>query len=406
VPAHDERELKFAPGPSFRLPDLSGVDGDASTRPTGTVHLHATYYDTRDLRLARAGASLRYRDDGGWTVKLPGDRGTVLSRREIEVTGPPDAPPVAALDLVTALARGAPVECVGRLNTVRDRTLLLAADGTELAEVVDDEVSVLQGVHLAARFRELEVELRPGAGDELVGELVRRLRQAGAGKPQTLPKIARALGPRAADPPDLVPPEELDEASTPAEILRASIAASAARLVAHDPGVRLGEDAEDVHQARVATRRLRSDLRTFGPVVDDEWADGLRGELQWIGGLLGAVRDTDVLLDRLHRHLGELPDADEAAGLRLLAGLHGHRDDARAGLLDAMRSRRYTDLLDRLVAAARRVPAVHGLRFPALRPEPLGLLELVALRDLGHRYQIPQWPLARTKTASAAFVTA
>src|SRR5262249_48769711 len=112
----------------------------------------------------------------------------------------------------------------------------------------------------------------------------------------------------------------------------------------------------DVHQARVATRRLRSDLRTFLPVADEDWAESLRDELAWLGGLLGAVRDTDVLLERLHRHLAEHPDVDQPSGLRLLAGLHEHRHHPRAALLDALRSERYVDLLDRLFSAARRVP--------------------------------------------------
>ena len=96
-----------------------------------------------------------------------------------------------------------------------------------------------------------------------------------------------------------MPPPPLDFASTPTDVVRAAIARSTARLLAHDPGVRLGDDPEDVHQARVATRRMRSDLRTFRRVLDEDWDESMRDELKWLGGLLGAVRDTDVLLDRL-----------------------------------------------------------------------------------------------------------
>jgi CHAD domain-containing protein len=351
-----ERELKFTPGPSFRMSELVGRLPHLHAGEPTTLTLHATYYDTVDLRLARNGASLRWRDDQGWVVKLPVTRGAVLTRDELGVPGAPGEVPQDALDLVYALVRSAPVEPIAKLVTVRNRVHLHDGDGRAVAEVVDDEVSVLDGNHLSARFRELEVELTDDAPDALVAEVMHVLHAAGAGHPDPVPKIVRALGPRALDPPDLGEPDELDEASTPVEVLRAAIVRSTQRLVAHDPGVRSGLDAEDVHQARVATRRLRSDLRTFRAVVDPEWNDTLRGELEWAGGLLGAVRDTDVLLERLEGRLATLAPLDADAGHALLAGLHGHRDDARAELLDAMRSPRYLALLDRMHDACHRVP--------------------------------------------------
>ena len=86
------------------------------------------------------------------------------------------------------------------------------------------------------------------------------------------------------------------------------------RLLRHDPGVRLGIDIEDVHQARVATRRLRSDLRTFQPLLDEAWADALRDELRWLGAELGRVRDAEVLRDRLRAAATTLPAPDRRSG--------------------------------------------------------------------------------------------
>src|SRR5439155_5269032 len=140
----------------------------------------------------------------------------------------------AALDLVRALARQEPLALVARLNTVRHRVVLRDADGTQLAELVDDEVSVLDGARLTARFRELEVEFTEAASDELVERVAGQLRAAGAGEPEQIPKIVRALGPRALDPPDLAAPPPLDFASTALEVLRAAVARSTARLVSHD----------------------------------------------------------------------------------------------------------------------------------------------------------------------------
>ncbi|HET9052297.1 MAG TPA: CHAD domain-containing protein, partial [Candidatus Dormibacteraeota bacterium] len=228
--------------------------------------------------------------------------------------------------------------------------------GAALLEIDDDEVSVLvsgaggRGRRLAARFREVEVELR-GGGLDVLDAVVARLRAAGAGQPDLTPKVVRALGPRAVEAPDVVV-GPVGRDSSAADVVRAGLAASVARLFRHDPGVRLGGDAEDVHQARVATRRMRSDLRTFGPLLDDAWARELRDELGWIADMLGAVRDADVLLERLRGQSELLPKADAAAADALLVGLERQQVDATASLLAAMGSARYAELLDRLVAAA------------------------------------------------------
>ena len=351
-----ERELKFTPGPSFRMPDLADAHAGITIEPAETLRLQAAYFDTADLRLARSGASLRYRNDEGWTVKHKVSDDLALVRTEMHLGGEPGDPPEAAVDLVHALIRRKPLVLAARLNTVRHRFVVRDRDGAQLAELVDDEVSVLDGARLAARFRELEVEFTDLAGSALVESVAERLRAAGAGEPEQIPKIVRALGPRALDPPDLVAPPTLDFASTPLEVLRAAVATSAARLIARDPAVRIGSDPEGVHQARVATRRLRSDLRTFGAVVDPAWDAALRAELQWLGQLLGAVRDTDVLLERLEARLHTLPPSDLDAGKHLLEWLRDHRNDAREVLLVGMRSERYHALLDRLIAASRHIP--------------------------------------------------
>jgi CHAD domain-containing protein len=353
----EERELKFIPDADFDVAAACDFGVDLTIEPAGTKHQHAVYYDSPDYRLARAGASLRHRDDDGWTVKLPGSADVALVRTELHVAGEAGDPPVAALDLVTALVRRAPLELAAHIDTVRHRFMLRGADGEPVAELTDDDVTVNADGRAPKNFREVEVEFVDSASSEVVASIAKHLEEAGAGAPQHLSKIARALGPRALDAADLVPPGELDFASTPTEVLRAAISRSTARLLAHDPGVRLGGDAEDIHQARVATRRMRSDLRTFRKALDPGWDESIRDELKWLGGLLGAVRDADVLLGRLEAKLAELPAGDHAAGDRILAVLRRHRDRDRTTLLAGMRSDRYIDLLERLLAAARAVPA-------------------------------------------------
>jgi CHAD domain-containing protein len=224
------------------------------------------------------------------------------------------------------------------------------AEGRSVAEVVDDEVSVLQGRRVAARFREVEIEVLPG-GDVLLAALVRRLRQAGAGAPDPVPKYLRALGPAAQGEPDVaVVPLPRDPSA--ADVIRGALAASVQLVLRHDPLVRLGGDIEHVHQARVGTRRLRSHLRTFRLLLDRGWADGLREELSWLATELGAVRDREVLLDRLKGLIAELPAEDVAPAAGLAATLEADVESARAALLEAMSTDRYFDLLDRLVEAA------------------------------------------------------
>jgi CHAD domain-containing protein len=135
-------------------------------------------------------------------------------------------------------------------------------------------------------------------------------------------------------------------------LVRNTLARSVAQLLAMDPQLRLSDDEEAVHKARVATRRLRSDLRTLRPVVDRRWSEPLRTELKWLGTALGEVRDTDVLLAELERKAAEIPDAQRAGVEPLLEELRRSRTRRRDALRDALDSTRYAQLLERLVAAA------------------------------------------------------
>ena len=219
-----EREVKLAAWGGFTLPALDDLAPDLTVEPLKTKKLDATYYDTRDLRLARAGVSLRHRlgDDPPWTVKLPdGDSGPVMSRREIPFDGPAGAIPEAAAALVRAYVRSEPLVPVARLKTERSRVGLKIA-GTPVAEIADDEVSVYHGRRLASRFREVEVEVEEEAPDKLLPAVVERLRDAGAGAPDKTPKVVRALGPRALEPlPGLVTAVGPD--STMGEVVRAAV---------------------------------------------------------------------------------------------------------------------------------------------------------------------------------------
>ncbi|HEX8134580.1 MAG TPA: CHAD domain-containing protein, partial [Actinomycetes bacterium] len=254
--------------------------------------------------------------------------------------------------------------------TLRRPVELRDPGGSRLAELVDDDVQVLDGRRIMARFRELEVELDPSADAGLLEQVVDRLQEAGAQAAEPTPKYLRALGGRERVlGPEVVQPE-LDAAASVEALFRHDLAAGTLRLFRHEAGVRTGEDPEAVHQARVATRRIRSTLRTFSALLDEEWTDRLRDDLKWLANLLGEVRDTDVLLERFSGHLADLPPEDARAGRRLLARLAGQRDDARRRLLGAMATEQYAVLLDDLVAAAAAPALLPGADRPAAEVMP------------------------------------
>jgi CHAD domain-containing protein len=184
---------------------------------------------------------------------------------------------------------------------------------------------------------------------------VARLEEAGAVVGEARPKLVRAIGPRAAEPADVVPVQVKRNASM-AEVIRAAIAHGYQRLLAHDLGVRLDEDPEDVHQARVATRRLRSDLRTFREFLPAGWAAETRAELGWVAEALGRARDADVLFERLQREVDSLDGRDAGAAASLLGRLVTERDRAHEHLMEVFSSDRYAALLDGLVQSARELP--------------------------------------------------
>src|SRR6266536_2157686 len=178
-----EEERKYEVEPRFAVPDLSGVLPDGGRLSAlDPVQLRATYFDTTDRRLARAGASLRFRrgDAVPWTVKLPTE--VVGVRHEVSRSGNPGAVPEELLELVTSYTRGNAVEPVAVLRTTRRVYELRARGGALLAELDDDTVSVLEGRNVRLRFREIEVERRDG-GPKLLERVDEVLRAAGAARP-------------------------------------------------------------------------------------------------------------------------------------------------------------------------------------------------------------------------------
>jgi CHAD domain-containing protein len=146
--------------------------------------------------------------------------------------------------------------------------------------------------------------------------------------------------------------EDLDDRAPAAAAIRRAIAASVRELLRNDPVVREDSDPEGVHHARVATRRLRSDLRTFGPLLENAWSSDLRDELGWLGAALGEARDVDVLLARMRERLDELGSVDAGGGDPIIASLLKRDRPAHDTVIEAIGSERYGLLLERLLKAS------------------------------------------------------
>jgi CHAD domain-containing protein len=350
-----EREVKLAASAAFRMPSLDGLGDDVLTIPHDARRLQTVYFDTPDFRLARWGVSLRHREGQGWTTKLPAEDGggTLLVRGEFTFPGESTTPPDEAVDLIRAYVRTATLRPMVRLRTIRRMTQLLDLEDRVLGEVVDDEVSVLSGRRIAARFRELEVEITDDTPEGLLDEVLQRLRAAGAGAPDPTPKYERAVGPLAAQAPE-VAVAPLTPAATVSQVVGRALSVSVVHLLRHDVLMRLDDDPEGVHQARVASRRLRSDLRTFRATLDPEWVEPLRAELRWLGTVLGEARDADVLLARLQGRLEMIPPTEAPGVAQVIEAQQQRRKEAHIALIASISGERYVELLDWLVESARR----------------------------------------------------
>lgn len=356
-----ERQTKLSAPGGFRTPPF-GEPAGLTPAPQQNRTFQTTYVDTADLRLARWGCSLRHRTGEGWTVRFPpGPGGPLLERSEhvFDPAGEAGRVPEAALDLVRAYVRTAPVRTVVRLRTVRHVTRLDTLEGESVADLVVDEVSVLDHNRIVERFREIEVQVTPTTPLQSLDVILEALKEAGAMPPDTRSKYARALGSRATQLPEVAVVRP-GAGATAGDVVRYAIASSVDRYLRHEPGVRAAEDIEAVHQARVATRRLRSDLRTFGPLIDEQWTNAIRQELSWLAGLLGGARDADVLGERLQGRIHSLPLGDQEGGKKLVAGFQAEWDEARVKLMAALREEAYLRLLEHLIEAA---------RSPSLTPE-------------------------------------
>jgi inorganic triphosphatase YgiF len=298
-----ETELKFALSPGARrLVERHAVLADPAAGAAATHTDLTTYYDTADHALHDAGFSLRIRhclDDGKYvqTVKAT-IAGASLRRQEWQWTLPGDALDLERLEevpgLLAAMNGGSsdlqPVFCT---EVRRRQQMLHRPDGSLVELALDDGVIVTSGQR--EPLSELEIELKAGSEQTLFGvglDLVHSapLSLQVESKAERGYRLQDCNGPKARKAEGVA----LDPEATVAVCFAQLAESVMEHLLSNQPAALRGEEAEGVHQMRVAVRRLRSLLILFAPLLEERTRSRFEDELRHLGDCLGTARDWDV----------------------------------------------------------------------------------------------------------------
>lgn len=331
-----------------------------------------TYYDAGDWRFYRAGYALRVRKKSGSVAEatmksLSPAEGNVRRRREITEPLADDKldtlgrVPGPVGERARLLLGGRDARPMFEVRTRRQKFALLLedpADGSgngasgeavRIGEVLLDSSEIpLDGGRGSARLSRVEVEVEAGAGTAPTPDLrgfVEEMQYALDLKPASLSKFetglyATGLSPRGGTEAGLT---EIGPAMSLGEVAFAVLRRQFAEMRSHEPGTRIGEDPEHLHDMRVATRRMRAAMKVFEGALPER-AKWFREELRWVAGSLGDVRDLDVQIDQLEGwRSGNEGEGLESLG-KILGVLKKRRTEARGRMLESLDSTRYERL--------------------------------------------------------------
>ena len=296
-----EVELKFDVEPGG-VALIRGIKVLAAAAPEEQAH-DTIYFDTRDGALRRAGFSLRVRRSGDrfvQTVKRKrGPAAGLFVRQEWErkvAAFELDRGALVSTPLRRVLKAKGSAALVAVMRTSFRRTAWQIAHKGSRIEVVLDEGMVGSG-KAEAPLCELELELkegRPRALFALAGEIGREVPlHLGV---LTKAERGQALAGRQLGRPAKAEPVGLAAPLTEGDAFRA-VAHSCLRHYRLNEIVLLaGPDADALHQARIALRRLRSAFSLFRQTARGKDYQHLREELGWLAGQFGDARNLDVLL--------------------------------------------------------------------------------------------------------------
>ncbi|SDD80669.1 CYTH and CHAD domain-containing protein [Rhodospira trueperi] len=332
-----ETELKLAVAARdlariSRLPWLRAM----RRAPARTRYLTSLYHDTHDGRLWGRGVTVRVRAKGAgdWvqTVKAGGQGSDgVFSRVEWEdaIAEPvPDLDRPRAAGLEAALAGVDEKALRPRFATEIRRTEVRLSDGSWTILMALDRGTVT-GDGRDEPIHEVELELVEGTAGDLY-RLGLRIAEAVPVRMEVRSKAARGhdlvVGASSPTPVKGRPPA-LRPDMTVAGSFQAIAAGCLSQMIGNVRPLWECRDGEAVHQMRVAMRRLRSAMTTFGPVVAGPELEAVKTDLRWLMGILGPARDADVFLTEILSPVRACFPGDR--GLESLSGLFAARRDAR-----------------------------------------------------------------------------
>jgi triphosphatase len=361
------------------LSDHGTIDG-LVLEPRSTQQIFDTYLDTDDWRIHRAGFALRVRSGSGSTEatlkSLHSASAEAADRRELTETldsSDNDAiresiGPVGTR--VCAVSGARTLMPLFELRTSRQRFSIRKSDeARQLGEIALDEtvISRPHGEPQASMLR-VEVEALTESHGPL-RSLVKILRnhcalEAASDTKYSLGLKSVGLAPPAAE----FAATTIDVSMTIVEVAMANLRRYLAAWHLHEPGARLGDDPEELHDLRVAGRRLDAILRQFQSFMPPAYL-GIRATLKTVLSALGHARDLDVALGELQNFSRKLPKSDRVGVEPLKEHLLSERGRARAQMLSVLDSiwvqknfQELTSLLtvpDAASAASSAGPALH-----------------------------------------------
>lgn len=388
-----EREIKLLATESLAVELVRAIaleQGFLLTDPR-FVQQTDTYLDSARGDLRAAGVALRCRRSNGHAMlalkQAQRTDGDVVEREEIEVPWHGPMLPRACEELPEPIRSRTEPFLYRRellpelaLTTARTSQELRHDDPPARAELCVDRVVIGRAESATAQtFTEVEIELEQGPVDPFLGlarELTARLPLVKSpvdklqrartlnGGAQTLPQPAA---------PVLEPRMSVREAAF--AVFRHWFTA----MQRHEPGTRLAQDVEDLHDMRVATRRMRSAIRLFAPLFDDGYLDPTLEVIRQHGRALGPGRDLDVLMENVGSLRPLLPADLRAAVESFVQVLANQRRAEQARLVQWLQSPERLASTQRVQEFLAQGPRGHGSALEIWQVAP-GLLLRAARR--------------------------
>lgn len=375
--AEGYREVEW----QFEAPDLGLAEEWAEGRASDSCEvkrLSNSYYDTEHWHLYHAGYALRLRRRGKSseaTLKSLDTPEENLHRRS-EVSeelggGGIEELEESAGEVGEAVRRICGGQELGLLFEIRTRrqSFPLQIGGAE-AELALDESRILStDEEESVDIYRVELEIGEEPNGE-INEFLRRMSGELELRSVSLSKFEEGLAASGMAPstePELGP-TEINSSQTVGEVAFAVLRRQFSKMLSHEAGTRLGEDAEELHDIRVASRRLRSAMKLFSDFLPGELVEQ-EEELKWVARNLGEVRDLDVQLEEIEDLGGDSEEEREA--LAELSGvLRQRRGAARGRMLQVLDSRRYREFEDRFSDLLSQGPSGEEAGRPVLEVAP------------------------------------